>query len=131
MSDQSDQGTPTGRILQGSSGLGTVSEDMVEDRARELAKMDGRTEVNEGDLANARDELTSTVGHFAAPETIDSDTESLTSWDEAPEATGTRAPRLYGDEKSSIAETLIEEGLEEADHDQRLSAANENPPKEI
>ena len=40
---------PVGKIISGLDGLGTVTPEMVEQRARELAKTDGRTQPNEAD----------------------------------------------------------------------------------
>lgn len=118
-----------GKINLRDVGLGVPSPENVEQRAQELAKIDGRTEANESDLASATAELLGTGVHDVPPETGSSETESLTGWT-APSTLGTQAARVLPEDDANIAEILIEEGLEEADHDQRLSAARENPPEE-
>lgn len=130
MSKQYEAGLP-GKIAQGSEGLGTVTPDMVEERARELAKADGRPEPNEKDLFEARQELLPSGEDATAPELDDSSLESITEWDTAPESTGSQAPKLEPYDDDNIAEQLVEEGIAEADHDQRVTAAEENPPEEV
>lgn len=118
------------KISVGANGLGTVSPELVEKRALELARIDGRAMPNEADRASAQAELLGPADLDAAPETVDSGTEDLVTWDEPVEASGYRAPRLMADDDATIGETLIEEGLEEADHNQRVSAFQTNPPEE-
>ncbi len=117
-----------GKIVTGSDGLGTPTPEMVIDRARELAKMDGRTEAHEGDRQRAHAELLGPT----EPETpeVDASLAELTEWDEAPAEHGTRAPSVIAQDEMNIAETLVNEGLEEADHDIRKAVSEENPPEE-
>lgn len=120
-----------GKIAIGSAGLGTVTPETVEARALELAKSDGRLEVNEADRANALDELRPS-GEFipSAPEVDDPELENLVAWDEPLEAKGGSAEEMVPLDEANIAEQLVQEGLSEADHDQRLQAAENNPPEE-
>jgi hypothetical protein len=120
-----------GKIAIGSSGLGTITPETVEARALELAKADGRTEANEGDRASALDELRPN-GDFvpAAPEVDDPELENLTAWDEPLEAKGGPAEEMAPLDEANIAEQLVAEGLAEADHEQRVSASEINPPEE-
>lgn len=128
MTEQVESPTP-GKIIAGDAGIGTVSPEMVEKRAAELAKIDGRTDFHEGDLALARDELLG-LDRNLPPEVTTLETEEITGW-MAPETTGTRAPKILADDDTTVAEILVQEGLEEADHDQRLTAVEENPPEEL
>ena len=92
--------------------------------------MDGRNEARESDREQAQAELVgpSEVGN--APEEVEDDMESIVSWDEAPESTGVHAGEVLPEDEANIAETLIQEGMEEAEHDQRLSAVEGDPPDE-
>ncbi len=113
-----------GKILSGIDGLGTATPEMVEKRARELAKMDGRDAPNETDRILARAEFQGVVdpqSPEAAPEV-----ESVTEWDESPSASGIQAPKVTPEDEAGVPEILVEEGIEEADHESRLSAAESN-----
>ncbi len=132
MSDQSYTAGPTGKIIGGeSSGLGTVTPEMVEERARELARIDGRTEPHNGDREQAHKELLGMTEDVTGPEVVgDKDVENVVTWDQAPEDTGVHGVHVLPEDEANIAETLVEEGLQEAEHDQRVSAADANPPEE-
>ena len=91
-------------------------------RAEELARIDGRTEPHARDFIEARQELTTTGSITAAPEA--GELENLTAWDTPLKARGTHRSEHGTEDESNIAEKLVEEGVEEADHDQRLSAAD-------
>src|SRR6476620_3527498 len=49
---------PSGKILRGSEGLGTVTSQMIEERAREIARSEGRSQPNDLDRTYAREQLT-------------------------------------------------------------------------
>ena len=119
---------PVGKMISGIDGLGTVTREMVEQRARELAKMDGRTQPNEADRILAKTEFEGTVDP-QTPE-VPPEIESVTTWDESPASSGIQATTVLPEDEANIDETLVEEGLEEADHPSRLAAAEENPPSE-
>jgi hypothetical protein len=119
---------PPGKIMTGAEGLGTPTPEMVEERARELARTDGRTEPHDGDRAAAKAELLGPT-EPQTPE-VTAEVENVTEWDEAPEVSGVQAPRVLPEDEANIAEVLVGEGLEEADHDVRVLAADENPPEE-
>ena len=112
----------SGKIVEGAAGLGTVTQEMVEQRAREIAATDGRASFNEADIAHARGDLLGQVEPEQSPE-VDARTENLIAWDQAPEETGRVAPKVRPEDEANIAEVLVEEGIEEADHDQRVSAS--------
>jgi hypothetical protein len=104
------------------NGVGSVTREMVEQRARELAKMDGRRQANELDLDRAYGELVGASERVVPPETS-LELEGMTDWDEAPVATGERTAKWIPDNEERLAEELVEEGLDEADHERRLAAA--------
>lgn len=115
-----------GKITHHGAGLGTVTPEMVQQRAREIALSDGRrgNEVTSGDWERARREL---VG-AANPPIAESDVEeasSTTGWDPAPPSIGHRAETQEVDDEETMAEQLIQEGVEEADHDERVQAGRE------
>src|SRR5438270_5398009 len=82
-----------GRITQRGHGLGTVTEKMVRERARELAVINGRgqNQVLESDLEQARRELTGEEGLTPQPTAAEELPEER-RWEEVPESTGRQAP---------------------------------------
>jgi len=112
-----------GRIMGHSQGMGTVTAEMVRDRARELALMDGRSEdeLNEADWTQAKLEL---LGANTEPQIEqDLETEITTkSWDPVPGTSGHQTPSYTQNDDENITEMLVEEGVKEAEHDKRLEA---------
>src|SRR4051794_5172969 len=94
-----------GKIAVGADGLGTISPDLVAERALELAKADGRLESNEADLVAAEAELLPN-GEFIppAPEVDDPALENLTAWDEPLDARGGSAEAMAPLDEANIAE---------------------------
>lgn len=58
-----------GKIVRGSAGLGTMTAEMIEDRAREIARSDGRQRANDLDRSSAREELTGGTAGSEKPPT--------------------------------------------------------------
>lgn len=56
-----------------------------------------------------------------APE-VDPATAGLTTWDEPENAAGTKTPNVSSGDDTTVAEQLVDEGLEEADREQRIAA---------
>lgn len=115
-----------GRITQHGSGLGTVTPEMVRTRARELALSDGRAaeEVTPADWNQAKRELLGA----AIPPGVESDVDEAAStagWDPAPPSIGQRADTQELADEQTMSEKLIQEGVEEADHDERVQAGRE------
>ena len=110
-------------------GVGITDEAAAKDRAREIARADGRTEFNEKDLDQARQELVGVEEPPQAPEVVEG-TENLVAWDDAADETGHRAATRELDDDTSIGITLVQEGLEEAEHERRVSA-NDDLEEEI
>ena len=120
-----------GRINQHGAGLGTVTPEMVQRRAREIALSDGRAgnEVTSADWEQGRREL---LGASNSPN-AESDIEeagSTTGWDPAPPSIGHRADTQEVDDEETMAEQLTQEGIEEADHDERVQAGRETRRQE-
>lgn len=114
---------PAPRIEIHGKGVGEFSEADLHQRAVEIAQMDGRSEATLADRMRAKDELF-TVRAPEAPE-VDSITAEIQEWDESPASLGHMTPRVLPEDEISATEILTEEGLEEADRDQRLSAPRE------
>lgn len=109
------------RLKAGSPGLGQASQVEIEQRAAELAVSDGRELVSDGDLATAAAELAGGGTTAEAPE-ADVAIEQVTVWDEPPPQTGHLVATSVLEDESNIAQHLVADGLEEADHDIRTAA---------
>jgi hypothetical protein len=108
---------PKGKILRGTEGIGTVTQEMLEERAQEIARADGRAEANDLDRTHAREDLT---GGSEKPAT---DQEPADDWYTPRGSSGEKASTVRPEDEENIPEKLIQEGIEEADHDQRSSSA--------
>ena len=114
-----DDAHSQGKILRGSEGVGTVTPQMLEERAREIARSDGRSQPNDLDRIRAREEL---IGPTSASEKPPTKEEPGRDWQMPLVSTGEKAPTLRSEDDENIPEKLVQEGVEEADHDQRLSS---------
>jgi hypothetical protein len=116
--------TIKGRISGRFNGLGTVTPEMVEQRAREIALISGRVaeEFNEADLEEARAELT---GADALEEQREEEPGAAAGSlrDIVPGTSGHKiAPKLPSDEQR-MAEQLVQEGVDEAEHHSMLAGS--------
>jgi hypothetical protein len=117
-----------GALTENSAGIGTVTRRMVHERAVELALINGRTalEVSKSDWEQAKRELTGEPGTDSNETVLESAPESE-RWDPVHGSTGHKVPVASSededDEGRSDSERLVEEGIAEAEHDQRLQAA--------
>jgi hypothetical protein len=109
------------RLRAAAPGLGQGSQLEVEQRAAELALSDGREKVGDADLAQAAAEL---AGGGTTVEVAEADDAFRTSTlkNEPALQTGHLDAEPLPDDQDNIAEQLIMAGLEEADHDIRLTA---------
>jgi hypothetical protein len=114
------------RLRAGSPGLGEASGTEAELRASELARIDGRTTFTEADLARAAAELAGPANQALPPEAVIPAIDELTAWDDPVGQEGHRAARVPFEDESTVAERLIQDGIEQADHDRRVSAADES-----
>ncbi|MBA3726979.1 MAG: hypothetical protein H0W86_11135 [Armatimonadetes bacterium] len=117
--------TPRGRIEAQGVGIGAVSDEILQKRARDLAEEDGRAEPTAADRAAALKELTG-FHEDAAPE-VPAGAEGLTSWNEGRENAGHATPNLLPDDEAEVDAELTAEGVDEADLDRRRAAKDENP----
>ena len=112
-----DEAHSRGKILRGTEGLGTVTQQMIEERAYEIARTDGRNRPNDLDRSSAREELT---GAGSSSEKAPTKEEPGRDWQMPLVSAGEKAPTVRPEDEANIPEELIQEGVEEADHDQRL-----------
>lgn len=113
----------TGKISDHFGGLGTVTRQMVEQRARELAVINGRESrhFTEDDWVQAKHEM---IGDQDQEETQPEESVvGLTRWDEDPGTSGHHVENNLPQDEQTLAERLVHEGLEEANHDQMLNGS--------
>lgn len=118
--------TPDGKISIHDQGAGVPSPDEVEQRAGELAAIAGRaaSDFSESDLEQARRELLH--GGPAGPADEDESVAGISSWDDVPGSTGTHAENRGPTDEANIAQELVQEGLDEALHDEMREASKKN-----
>jgi len=113
-----------GRLSEKGAGLGTVTREMVLKRAREIAEINGRAHVIDADFQQAHRELTGEEllePRSTAAEQLPEDKR----WTEVPEDEGRKIPEVPASDEQTFAEKLVEEGVEEAEHDQMTRATRE------
>ena len=115
-------------MIENSAGIGTVTRQMVRERAVELAVINGRSaqDVSKSDWEQAKRELTG--GSDTDPKEADLELAPESErWDPVPGSTGNKAPVSASDDEDdegrSAEEQLIEEGVAGAEHEQMLQAA--------
>lgn len=113
------------RLKAAARGLGEASGTDIERRARELAQIDGRDAFTDADLARAAEELGGSGRAALAPEVVSPEIEELTTWDDPVGQDGHRREKIPLEDESDVAEQLIRDGIEEADHDRRVTAAED------
>src|SRR6266446_7975316 len=117
-----------GIIMENADGVGTVTPVMVEARARELALINGHgsSGPTKADYQQAKRELTGEEEIDLQEENLESVPESE-GWDPVPGSTGRQAADSPGEDEDaegrSEAAQMFEEGIDEAEHDQMLRAA--------
>jgi hypothetical protein len=129
MNDQSEP--PSGKISLHGSGMGVPSPEEVEKRAREIAMIDERNpdEFTEADWSQARQELMGAEFNTPPEETTEN-ADVTEEWNMIAGSRGHRAPRPGTEEEETLGEHLVEDGLEEAAHDQMLEARREELEQE-
>ena len=117
-----------GSLTENSAGLGTVTRQMVRERAVELAAINGRTapDVSKADWDQAKRELTGDSDTDPKEAALESAPESE-RWDPLPGSAGHKVPEAASededDEGRSDNERLVDEGIEGAEHDQMRQAS--------
>jgi hypothetical protein len=113
----------TGKILHHDAGIGEADQDMIEQRARELAEIAGLApnQVTNAHRLQARRELGGTASPDEQPADDDPRVSELISYDDAPGSSGRPASpatnAAANSDEETIGEQLYSEGVAEADHD--------------
>ena len=109
------------KIINHSHGQGATSVDDINQRASELAQIDGRMakDYTAGDLEQARRELTG--GHLDEDEV--EGIHYVMGGDSVAGVAGHHVPNISSDESENAVSELIFEGMEEAQHEQMLAAS--------
>jgi len=120
-----------GAIIIHGIGIGAVTRGMVRQRAAELAAINGREphEVSKSDWDEAQRELNG-GGELDPQRTLLESAPESDRWNPIPGSEGREALVAFEDNEDedgrSIGERLFESGVEEAGHDQMVSAAEKN-----
>jgi hypothetical protein len=103
-------------------GVGTVTREMVRGRAREIAIINGRApnHCTRQDLREAQRELTGGI-----PGLDDEEDRIINNraWGEDPGSTVYSVEKEEAPDEQTVGEELIEQGINEAEHDQMVEAA--------
>jgi hypothetical protein len=125
-----------GLFTENSAGIGSVSREMVRQRAMELAVINGRSkeEVSKSDWEQARRELLGESDTDSKEETLESAPESE-RWDPVHGSAGVKTPIAPGEDEDeqgrSDNERLVEEGIQGAEHDQMRQATKQPPKRDL
>lgn len=113
-----------GKVAEHSRGLGTVTPEMVSQRAHEIALINSRPDdkPTPEDWQEAKSELT--AGHTMHDPM--EDVPASKRWDPAPASRGVRAETVPADDEQTFAETLVEGGIEEAEHEHMVEGTRES-----
>ena len=113
-----DQAQPN-KIVRRTEGLASVTPQMIDERAREIARGDGRMHPNDLDRSRAREQLTGAASGSEKPATRE---EPGRDWGMPLVSSGEKAPLVRPEDDENIPEKLVQEGVDEADHDQRSTS---------
>jgi hypothetical protein len=120
MKAKKNSGTP--RMEIHGEGLGIGSPELVEQRARELALIDGRSEINDDDRRAARDDFQNSE----LPDAVTEDAPAAPSMTRDPSEPfsdrGRQSPNRGEMDDDTALEKLALEGVEEAQHDQMVAS---------
>jgi hypothetical protein len=108
-----------GKILRRSEGVATVTQEMIEERAHEIAQGDGRAEANDPDRTRTNEDQT---GPTSGPEEPSTVSEPDPDWYTPRGSSGEKVPTVRPKDEQNMPEKLAQEGIEEADHDQRSTS---------
>ena len=117
-----------GALIENSVGIGTVTRGMVRERAVELAVINGRfaQDASKTDWEQAKRELMGESDADPKDVLLESAAESE-RWDPVYGSPGRKVQVVFNDDEDeegrSDSERLVEEGVQEAEHDQMLQAA--------
>lgn len=112
----------TGKIIKHGNGLGLSDDRDVEQRADEVARIEGHRVTSDDDRRTAENELNG----GSIPPGIEDDEDGVGSLSRDPSepasAPGRQIPNQEPDDEQFAAERLVSEGVTEAEYDQMLAA---------
>jgi hypothetical protein len=113
-----------GKMSDHFKGLGTVTPEMVKARAREIALINGRDPhaFSEEDWEQARRELTGVENRPDKSEHRDTES-AVGRFDQEPGTSGEKVETGSVPDEELVAEDLVQEGLEEAQHERMVEGA--------
>jgi hypothetical protein len=100
MTMEMEEAHSKGKILRRSEGVGTVAPRMIEGQAHEQL-----------------------IGATSSSQKLPTREEPGRDWQMPLVSTGEKAPTVRPEDDENILEKLVREGVEEADHDQRVSSS--------
>ena len=112
--------TLQGKIINHSEGMGVPSPDLVRQRARELARISGHRDVTEEDWKQAKRELHG--GHPLEMEDGEDGIPFVSERDMIAASAGHHSEKI-GFEDDNVVEELVNEGMDEAVHEQMLEGS--------
>jgi hypothetical protein len=111
-----------GKISEHFQGVGTITRDMVLERARELARINGHEHHTEDDWQQAKAELMGI--HSIDPGSEQEDAiNALTRWDEDPGTSGHHVENQPIPDEQTYAEQMVQDGASEAEHERMVQGS--------
>ena len=122
---------PIGDLSGRETELGVTTPEMVEQRAREIARLDERNpdQVTDADWDQARAELTGTQPGGSSEDSGES-ADALSERGSVPGESGREISRVAPKDEALLDERLARRGVEEAAHDQMVEAAESDQKQE-
>ena len=108
------------KIVSHAEGMGVPSTDLVRQRAKEIATINGRSIYNDNDWHQAKIELHGNAA--ASGEDGEEMVESFSERDMIPGTLGRHTENSALEDSGNVVEELVSEGMDEAVHDQMLEA---------
>jgi hypothetical protein len=110
----------SGKIARGLQGMGTVTAEMVDERARELAVINGR-ELNQADIREAKRELLGLEDNLSEESEVENEREA--GFLKNASNGGKRVTPVGPSDPEIQDQYLVQEGVDEAEHDTMLKGA--------
>ena len=122
---------PIGDLSGRETELGVTTPEMVEQRARDLARLNGRNpdQFTDADWEQARAELTGTQPGGSS-ESAGEIADSLSERGAVPGESGSEISRVAPKDEALLDERLTRRGVDEAAHDQMVEAAKSDQKQE-
>ena len=117
------------KIANHADGMGVPNTDLVRQRAKELAEINGRAAYTDADWDQAKLELHGNP--IPAGEDGEEMAESFSERDMVPGTLGRHVENTALEDAGNVVEELVIEGMDEAVHDQMLEASRQEERGEL